>query len=213
MWPFDRITRTKDSRLNLLILQKDFLEIIFYRNKRTNLWIRHRLGRREWEYSLARSSLVVKNWSEWKDLNPWPSATEQILYQTELHPDLIFLILWRDIRTHFNKYSYLTVKWNEIYLTKYKKVTYVTYKYVMWYAWFLIGIRVISKSRLNTLLCVHLTPINVIISYDPSTNTDLGRGFLLRCFQKLSFPDIATGRSNWRQSPHTRGQFTPVLSY
>lgn len=74
-------------------------------------------------------------------------------------------------------------------------------------------IRVISRSWLNTLLCVHLTPINVIISYDPSTNTYLEIGFLLRCFQKLSIPDIATGRSGWRQSPHTRGQFTPVLSY
>ena len=74
-------------------------------------------------------------------------------------------------------------------------------------------IRVISKPRLNTLLCVHLAPINVIISYDPSTNTYLEIGFLLRCFQKLSIPDIATGRSDWRQSPYTRGQFTPVLSY
>ena len=74
-------------------------------------------------------------------------------------------------------------------------------------------IRVISKPWLNTLLCVHLAPINVIISYDPSTNTYLEIGFLLRCFQKLSIPDIATGRSDWRQSPYTRGQFTPVLSY
>lgn len=74
-------------------------------------------------------------------------------------------------------------------------------------------IRVISSPQLNTLLCVHLDPINVIVSYDPSTNTYLEVGFPLRCFQRLSIPDIATGRSGWRQSPHTRGQFTPVLSY
>ena len=74
-------------------------------------------------------------------------------------------------------------------------------------------IRVISNPQLNTLLCLHLDPINVIISYDPSTNSNLGCGFLLRCFQKLSFPDIATGRCRWRDSPYTRGQFTPVLSY
>ncbi len=59
-------------------------------------------------------------------------------------------------------------------------------------------IRVISKPRLNTLLCVHLAPINVIVSYDPSTNTYLEVGFVLRCFQNLSIPDIATGRSSWR---------------
>lgn len=74
-------------------------------------------------------------------------------------------------------------------------------------------IRVISRPQLNTLLCVHLAPINVIISYDPSTNTYLEVGFVLRCFQNLSIPDLATGRSSWRQSPYTRGQFTPVLSY
>ena len=28
---------------------------------------------------------------------------------------------------------------------------------------FLIGVRVISTSRLNTLLCLHLKPINLII--------------------------------------------------
>ena len=78
---------------------------------------------------------------------------------------------------------------------------------------FLNRSRNISTSRLKRLLALHLKPINVIISYDPSTNTYLEVGFVLRCFQNLSIPDIATGRSSWRQSPHTRGQFTPVLSY
>src|SRR3989344_5362674 len=38
-------------------------------------------------------------------------------------------------------------------------------------------------------------------------------GFPLRCFQRLSVPDIATGRCTWWYSPQTRGQFIEVLSY
>ena len=41
----------------------------------------------------------------------------------------------------------------------------------------------------------------------------LGVGFPLRCFQRLSVPDIATGRCHWCDSPQTRGQFISVLSY
>ena len=82
----------------------------------------------------------------------------------------------------------------------------------LYYAHFLIGYRVISTPRLKTLLSVHLEPINVIISYDAQTNTDLGGGFLLRCFQKLSIPNIATLRCSWQNSSHTRGSFNSVLS-
>ena len=73
--------------------------------------------------------------------------------------------------------------------------------------------RGISTSRLNALLHFHLTPINVVISHDPITIPHLGAGFPLRCFQRLSNPDIATGRCTWRYSPQTRGQFISVLSY
>ncbi len=73
--------------------------------------------------------------------------------------------------------------------------------------------RGISTPRLNTLLCFHLVPINVIISHGPQTIPYLGVGFPLRCFQRLSIPDIATGRCHWRDSPQTRGQFISVLSY
>ncbi len=73
--------------------------------------------------------------------------------------------------------------------------------------------RTISTPRLNTLLCLHLVPINVIISYVSQTIPYLEAGFPLRCFQRLSIPDIATGQCFWQNSPHTRGQFTPVLSY
>jgi len=72
--------------------------------------------------------------------------------------------------------------------------------------------RRISTPRLKRLLAVHLEPINVIISYGPQTISDLGVGFPLRCFQRLSIPDIAMLRCPWQDNSHTRGQFTPVLS-
>jgi len=43
--------------------------------------------------------------------------------------------------------------------------------------------------------------------------THLGAGFALRCFQRLSIPDIATQRFPWQESWQTSGPFTPVLSY
>ncbi len=73
--------------------------------------------------------------------------------------------------------------------------------------------RGISTPRLNTLLCFHLVPINVVISHGPQTIPYLRVGFPLRCFQRLSIPDIATGRCRWYDSPQTRGQFISVLSY
>ena len=38
-------------------------------------------------------------------------------------------------------------------------------------------------------------------------------GFPLRCFQRLSCPDIATRLRGWRHDRFTRGPSTPVLSY
>ena len=38
-------------------------------------------------------------------------------------------------------------------------------------------------------------------------------GFPLRCFQRLSVPDIATRQCNWRYNRHTSGRSIPVLSY
>ncbi|PIR85990.1 hypothetical protein COU14_01450 [Candidatus Kaiserbacteria bacterium CG10_big_fil_rev_8_21_14_0_10_44_10] len=42
--------------------------------------------------------------------------------------------------------------------------------------------------------------------------SNLRVGFLLRCFQQLSIPNIATRQCHWRDSRQTRGQFIPVLS-
>src|SRR3990167_4678200 len=44
------------------------------------------------------------------------------------------------------------------------------------------------------------------------TIPNLEAGFPLRCFQRLSIPDIATEQCPWQDSSYTRGQFTPVLS-
>ena len=41
----------------------------------------------------------------------------------------------------------------------------------------------------------------------------LGVGFTLRCFQRLSCPDVATQRYAWRHNWYTIGPSTPVLSY
>ena len=38
-------------------------------------------------------------------------------------------------------------------------------------------------------------------------------GFTLRCFQRLSVPDVATQLYAWRHNWYTIGPSTPVLSY
>ena len=59
--------------------------------------------------------------------------------------------------------------------------------------------RAISSARLKVSRPVHLRPINVVVSHGPSgglspRNVHLGKSFPLRCFQRLSRPDIATQR-------------------
>ena len=58
--------------------------------------------------------------------------------------------------------------------------------------------RPISNARLNALQHLHLHPINLVVykgSYRRKTH--LGMGFPLRCFQRLSRPDSATGQCYW----------------
>ncbi len=43
--------------------------------------------------------------------------------------------------------------------------------------------------------------------------THLEGGFTLRCFQRLSFPDIATQRWTERSNWYTRGPSNLILSY
>ena len=54
--------------------------------------------------------------------------------------------------------------------------------------------RQISTGRLNTLPCLHLRPINLVVFEVPSGRPRFGGGFALICFQRLSLPDIATLR-------------------
>ena len=44
-------------------------------------------------------------------------------------------------------------------------------------------------------------------------NPYLGEGFPLRCFQRLSLPNVANRPRHWRDDRHTRGSSTQVLSY
>ena len=42
---------------------------------------------------------------------------------------------------------------------------------------------------------------------------NLGAGFTLRCFQRLSLPNTATQRCPWQDNWYTGGSFSQVLSY
>jgi hypothetical protein len=86
--------------------------------------------------------------------------------------------------------------------------------------WVLYGqaSRSISIGKLHALLHFHIQPINVVVFDKPletlrSERSHLGAGFPLRCFQRLSFPNIATRQCHWHDNRYTRGSSTPVLSY
>ena len=61
------------------------------------------------------------------------------------------------------------------------------------------GLSTLSSSRRLTSFCCE--------------RSHLGVGFTLRCFQRLSDPDVATQRYAWRHNWYTIGPSTPVLSY
>ena len=78
--------------------------------------------------------------------------------------------------------------------------------------------RAISTARLKGSLPVHLPPMYLVVFQGPSgslssRSVHLGKSFPLRCIQRLSSRDIATGRCSWRNSPYTSGRFVSVLSY
>ena len=74
-------------------------------------------------------------------------------------------------------------------------------------------VRAISTDRLRSLPTLHLLPINVVVSHDPIRKYHLEEGFALRCFQRLSRPNVDTRRCSWRHNRYTRGWSDPVLSY
>ena len=61
------------------------------------------------------------------------------------------------------------------------------------------GLSTLSSARRLTDLC--------------HERSHLGVGFTLRCFQRLSSPDVATQRYAWRHNWYTIDPSTPVLSY
>ena len=73
--------------------------------------------------------------------------------------------------------------------------------------------RTISTGQLNRLLCVHTQPIKLVVFKRTSGRVHLGIGFPLRCFQRLSHPNLATQLCPWQDNWCTSGSFTPVLSY
>ena len=78
--------------------------------------------------------------------------------------------------------------------------------------------RPVSTGQLSTLRCLHFRPINPVVWLGalpgcPGGRPHLEAGFPLRCFQRLSLPDVANQPCPWRDNWHTRGQSVPVLSY
>lgn len=73
-------------------------------------------------------------------------------------------------------------------------------------------LRPISTSKLNTLRCVHFSPINPVIYWGSKRFLILGWAWRLRCFQRLSRPDLATLRCRFSDNRHTRDPSLPVLS-
>ena len=76
----------------------------------------------------------------------------------------------------------------------------------------------ISTSQLQELLLFHVWSINPVVFRGPSPTNVGGRicleaGFPLRCFQRLSFPNVANQPYPWRDNWHTSGSSVPVLSY
>ncbi len=70
----------------------------------------------------------------------------------------------------------------------------------------------------STHRCAYTRPINVVVFNVPSGDsksqgTHLGASFVLRCFQHLSLPHLATGQCHWHDNPNTSDASTPVLSY
>lgn len=76
--------------------------------------------------------------------------------------------------------------------------------------------RPVSTGKLNVSPHLHLRPINLVVYKGPFTYARISyleAGFPLRCFQRLSLPNIATRRCDWRHNRYTRGSSTLVLSY
>ena len=79
------------------------------------------------------------------------------------------------------------------------------------------SLRSISTGQLHALLRFHIRPIYLIVCQGPYHlavgKSHLEGGFTLRCFQRLSQPNLATQRCHGRDNWFTIGSSIPVLSY
>ena len=73
--------------------------------------------------------------------------------------------------------------------------------------------RAISTARLSASPRLHLRPIDVVVFDGPWMRSNLGAGFVLRCFQHLSCPDAATRLCSSAEQPvHRRSvQHGPLV--
>ena len=76
----------------------------------------------------------------------------------------------------------------------------------------------VSTGNLKAFPPVQLRPINRVVypgslGGKPPRNPRLGVGFTLRCFQRLSIPDMATQPCPERDNWYTRGRSVRILSY
>ena len=75
----------------------------------------------------------------------------------------------------------------------------------------------VSTGQLRWLPTLHIRPINLVVFQGTSgqspTKPDLGHGFALICFQRLSEPYLATLRCHGRDNRNTRGTSLQILSY
>ncbi len=76
----------------------------------------------------------------------------------------------------------------------------------------------ISAGQLHASQRFHIRSIKHMFYMRSSVNLitrspHLGDGFPLRCFQRLSDPNVANQPRLWQDDWHTRGSSAPVLSY
>ena len=71
--------------------------------------------------------------------------------------------------------------------------------------------RAIRTGKLRALPHFYIRPIDVVVYHGSRARPGFEEGFPLRCFQRLSRPNLATRLCRWRDNWHTRGSSTPVL--
>ena len=74
-------------------------------------------------------------------------------------------------------------------------------------------VQVRSAPRSASTPCLSTSSSLTVLTDSWSGKTHLRARFPLRCFQRLSIPNVATGQCHWHDNPYTSGSFTPVLSY